>query len=188
MTNLNFLAGIIIVILFCVILAIRLVSINRRGGKITMEEFIDIYGDNIIKALKDVIEVLRINMEDYETQEEYEAAIVATTIDALKENSVEFGVPAEIVSLFDTDALTSIIITVFNQNKCDAMSILGSKTITDNALIMDSEVLGVVGITATEMDDEYDVEEEIEKISSEIDSELKECLADIEDAIKEAKE
>lgn len=184
MTNLNFLAGFIIILFGAIILAIRIVSINRRGGKFTMEEFIDIYGDNIIDVLKDVIEVLQITMASYQTKEEYESMVISVTIDALKENSVKFGVPAEIVEMFDTEALTSIIMTVYNKSKCEVMSVLSPETIQINEAIIDKEVVDVVGSEATEYVEGYGKEDSVEEDKPIIDSEIEKYIP--ESAKKEA--
>ena len=160
MTNLNFLAGLVILIICGIILAIRLYGNHKDGAKLTMDDFIDLYGDNIIEVLKDVIDILKISMNSYSSQEEYESVVIATTINALKENSVKFGVPSDIVDLFDTDVLTRIIVTVFNKNKCEAMSVLDSKTIKENANIIDNEVFEVLSEAIETNDKAVDIENE----------------------------
>lgn len=151
MTSMNIIAGIIIIVLGAIIIGIRVYQSSKKNGNktITMDEFIDSYGDNIVDLLKDTIIVLKIAMSDYETKEEYEEAIISTTIDALKENSVEFGVPEEIVNLLDTEALTSIIQNILNNKKPDCFSVLDSETIVENEKILDKEVVEVLS-TATE--------------------------------------
>ena len=92
-------------------------------------------------------------MDDYNSQEEYETAIISTSINVMKENSVEFGIPIEIVDLLDTDSLTKIIQKVMNENKPDAFSVLDSETINENKRILDENVVEVLG-AATEVADE----------------------------------
>ena len=74
---------------------------------------------------------------------EYENDIIHLTIDSLKENSINFGIPEDIVNLVDTDSLADIIRTILNNNKPDAFSVLDAKTIEDNQKILDPEVVEV---------------------------------------------
>lgn len=153
MTNLNIYAGLIIIVFCAIILGIKVYKNRNKSEKMTIDTFIDSYGDQIIKVLQDVIMVLKVSMEDYESQEEYESAIITTSINVIKENSVEFGIPAEIVDLLDTDSLTKIIQKIMNENKPDAFSVLDSETITENKRILDENVVEVLG-AATEVADE----------------------------------
>lgn len=153
MTNLNIYAGLIIIVFAAIILGIRVYKNRDKSEPMTMDTFIDTYGDQIIKVLQDVITVLKVSMEDYESQEEYESAIISTSINVMKENSVEFGIPAEIVDLLDTDSLTKIIQKIMNENKPDAFSVLDSVTIAENKKIIDENVVEVLG-AAIEVDPE----------------------------------
>ena len=145
MTNLNIYAGLIIIVFAAIILGIRVYKNRDKSEPMTMDTFIDTYGDQIIKVLQDVITVLKVSMEDYESQEEYESAIISTSINVMKENSVEFGIPAEIVDLLDTDSLTKIIQKIMNEHKPDAFSVLDSETISENKKIIDENVVEVLG-------------------------------------------
>lgn len=153
MTNLNIYAGLIIIVFCAIILGIRVYKNRNKSEKMTIDTFIDTYGDQIIKILQDVIMVLKVSMDDYNSQEEYETAIISTSINVMKENSVEFGIPIEIVDLLDTDSLTKIIQKVMSENKPDAFSVLDSETITENKRILDANVVEVLG-AATEVADE----------------------------------
>ena len=151
MTNLNIYAGLIIIVFCAIILGIRVYKNRNKSEKMTIDTFIDTYGDQIIKILQDVIMVLKVSMDDYNSQEEYETAIISTSINVMKENSVEFGIPIEIVDLLDTDSLTKIIQKVMSENKPDAFSVLDSETITENKRILDENVVEVLG-AATEVE------------------------------------
>lgn len=153
MTNLNIYAGLIIIVFCAIILGIRVYKNRNKSEKMTIDAFIDTYGDQIIKVLQDVIMVLKVSMDDYNSQEEYETAIISTSINVMKENSVEFGIPIEIVDLLDTDSLTKIIQKVMSENKPDAFSVLDAETITENKRILDANVVEVLG-AATEVADE----------------------------------
>lgn len=142
MTNYSIIAGIIIVVICAVIIGIRVY--RNRKTIVDMDSFIDLYGDNIIAILQDVIKVLKIDMASYATKEEYETALINATINALKENSVELGIPTEVVDLIDTDSLTIIIQKILNSRKVEAFSVLDSETIKKNETLLDKEVVYVL--------------------------------------------
>lgn len=142
MTNYNIIAGIIIVIICAVIIGIRVY--RNRKSIVDMDSFIDLYGDNIVGALQDVIQVLKIDMASYATKEEYETALISATINAIKENSIELGIPTEVVDLIDTDSLTEIVKKILNNRKVEAFSVLDSDTIKKNETLLDSEVVNVL--------------------------------------------
>ena len=142
MTNYSIIAGIIIVVICAVIIGIRVY--RNRKTIVDMDSFIDLYGDNIIAILQDVIKVLKIDMASYATKEEYETALINATINALKENSVELGIPTEVVDLIDTDSLTTIIQKILNSRKVEAFSVLDSETIKKNESLLDKEVVYVL--------------------------------------------
>lgn len=142
MTNYSIIAGIIIVVICAVIIGIRVY--RNRKTIVDMDSFIDLYGDNIIAILQDVIKVLKIDMASYATKEEYETALINATINALKENSVELGIPTEVVDLIDTESLTTIIQKILNSRKVEAFSVLDSETIKKNETLLDKEVVYVL--------------------------------------------
>lgn len=148
MTELNFIAVAVIAIAACLIIGIRIYSNSKNGVTYTMDQFIDEFGENIIEALKDVIIILKVNMDMYDTKEEYETAVIALTIESLKDNAADFGMSKDIINLFDTEALTSMIHDVFIKNKFDVMSVLDAATIVANAAIIDKEVVEVIGAEA----------------------------------------
>ena len=156
MTNYSIIAGIIIVVICAVIIGIRVY--RNRKTIVDMDSFIDLYGDNIIAILQDVIKVLKIDMASYATKEEYETALINATINALKENSVELGIPTEVVDLIDTDSLTTIIQKILNSHKVEAYSVLDSETIKKNESLLDKEVVYVLEEAVEENTDNSETE------------------------------
>lgn len=156
MTNYSIIAGIIIVVICAVIIGIRVY--RNRKTIVDMDSFIDLYGDNIIAILQDVIKVLKIDMASYATKEEYETALINATINALKENSVELGIPTEVVDLIDTDSLTTIIQKILNSRKVEAFSVLDSETIKKNESLLDKEVVYVLEEAVEENTDNSETE------------------------------
>jgi hypothetical protein len=139
MTNLNFIAGIVIVALVAIIIAIRVYQNKDNIGSI--DDFVKLYGDQIVKALQSAILVLKVDMKNYETRTEYENVLISTTIDELKKNSVEFGIPENIVDLFDTTSLTTCVINILNNNRIDAFSVLDAQDAIDNEEILTTAVV-----------------------------------------------
>ena len=156
MTNYSIIAGIIIVVICAVIIGIRVY--RNRKTIVDMDSFIDLYGDNIIAILQDVIKVLKIDMASYATKEEYETALINATINALKENSVELGIPTEVVDLIDTDSLTTIIQKILDSRKVEAFSVLDSETIKKNETLLDKEVVYVLEEAVKENTDNSETE------------------------------
>ena len=156
MTNYSIIAGIIIVVICAVIIGIRVY--RNRKTIVDMDSFIDLYGDNIIAILQDVIKVLKIDMASYATKEEYETALINATINALKENSVELGIPTEVVDLIDTDSLTTIMQKILNSRKVEAFSVLDSETIKKNESLLDKEVVYVLEEAVEENTDNSETE------------------------------
>lgn len=145
MTELNLIAGGAIILLCVIIVGIRIYQKYRKNGSITIDEVIEDYGDKIIMVLQDTIEILKMDMSDYSSQEEYETAVISATIDSIKENSVSFGIPEDIVNLLDTDSLTEIVKRIFNNNKVLAFSVLSSEEVITNENILDNEVVFALG-------------------------------------------
>lgn len=139
MTSMNFIAVSICVVFFVVIVGIRLYK--NRNTEINLDDFVDMYGDNIIQALQDAILILMIEMGNFETREEYEKAIINETIVALKKSASRFGIPDSVISLIDTDSLTRIIADCFNSNKFDCLSALNQNVLEIHKNIVDPEVL-----------------------------------------------
>ena len=150
MTNLNFIAAGIIIIAVTAIIGIRIYKNSKNGISYNLDQFVDEFGDNIIEMLKDIISILKVNMDMYETQDDYEMAVISMTIESMKENAEDFGMPKNIANLFDTEALAKVIKDIFIDNRCDIMSVLDAATIMANTAIMDKEVVEVIGTEAIE--------------------------------------
>lgn len=142
MTQWNIIAGVLIIVFAGAIIALQVYKKNKTDGKaMTMDEFLDAYSNNIIKALQSTIDILSVNMDQFDTQEDYEAAIIKTTITKLKENAKEFGLNQNVIDLFDEDTLTNIIMSCFKKNKTKCFSDLSEKDIMLHTAILDTAVV-----------------------------------------------
>ena len=152
MSNLNLIAGGIVILLCAIILGIKVYQNVKNKNVTSIDDFIDTYGDNIISILEDAIKILRINMSDFTTKEDYEKAIIETSIKTLKENSIQFGIPENIINLIDTDSLTDIIQNVLNNNKLTVFSVLDFTDIDNNKSILDTDVIEAFSVAKEVVD------------------------------------
>ena len=162
MTDLNIYGGILILVLAGVIIGIKMYR-NRKTNPISMDEFIDTYGDQVIAVLQDIIKILKINMNDFETKEEYEEALITATI--------EFGIPVEVVELLDTESLTKIVQKILNQHRVDAFSVLDAEDVDKNKNLLGDEVVDVLGSAEVTDTPEANTAKPMETVISEVKTE-----------------
>lgn len=142
MTYWNIIAGVAVIVFAAAIIALRVRQNSKdNGSTMTMDSFLNTYSENIITALKSTIEILSVYMDDYDTQEEYEAALISTTIDALKNNAAGFGIDQVVIDLFDTETLTSIITNCLNNNRVRCFNELSTKDVMAHTAILDNTVV-----------------------------------------------
>lgn len=157
MTSLSIFGGLLIFVICIAIIAIRVYQ-NNKNQQITMNDIIDVYGDNIVNILKDVVEVMQIDMYTFATKEAYEEEIVYTTIKKIKENYTEFGIDCVLLDYVDINTLTNIIMTIMKNNKFDIFSCLTKESILENEEILDDEIVSLVN---TETQDSEDINPEL---------------------------
>lgn len=141
----NIIAIGILLVAIIAILGIRLYTL-RKNNDVTFDQFISLYGNQIIEVLKDVIDILQIRIEDFEDKESYEKTIISTTVDIIKENSEKFGIDSTIIDLFDTESLTEIVYNIFTKASVEIFSVVDSNSITKNSNLYEDEV--VVALSA----------------------------------------
>lgn len=143
MTVSNIVGGAIVFVVVAAIIALTIYKSKKSNPSktITFDDFIEMYGDQIIAALKDVVEILQVNMDEFDDREEYERVIISLTITKLKENSSELGIDATLVNLFDTDTLTEIVCKVFNGHAVEIFSVLGKAVIASNVSMYSDDVV-----------------------------------------------
>lgn len=120
MDHLGLIAGIIIVASVAVIIGIKYYKQKKSTGKgISLDEFIDVYGQQIVHVLIDVIQLLKLDKGDYEDKSEYEYTVISVAINKLKENSTELGIDKDIIEMVDTETLTGIVQKVLHNELLD---------------------------------------------------------------------
>ena len=132
--------GILALAVFAII-GIRIYTISKKQEKpLTFDEFMNIYGGQLIKVLQDTIVILQININEFQNKEQYEKAIISTTITKLKDHAKEFGIEQDIINLFSTVALTDMLYTFLHWNPVEVFSCLTPHYINDNIELYDNEV------------------------------------------------
>lgn len=147
MTNANYIGAIVVAAIAVIILVIKVIMDRKKSGSqepISFDAFIAVYGGQIIDALENVVSILQININEFSTKEDYEKAIISTTIDMLKQDATEFGIDQKVINLFSTESLTEAVYEVFNDNKVVVYSTLESDDITSKPELYDEESIAVL--------------------------------------------
>ena len=137
----NIIASCIIIVAFVCMIGLAVYKLRKKNKDITMEQFINMYYDNIIDVLQDVVSILQINIEDFDSKESYEKAIIYTTIDKLKGNCVDFGIDSRILSLFNEEALTNAIYGIFDEDKKKVFSVIGYEVVSSTPELYDESTI-----------------------------------------------
>lgn len=140
----NIIATIIFILAICGIIALVVYKLRKDNNneKVTVESFLDLYHTNLFNVLQDVVSLLSINIDDFETKEEYERTIISTTIEKLEENCDEFGISSALLKLVDREVLTNILYDILYTNKVQIFfSTLPEKIIKSKPELYDNEVI-----------------------------------------------
>lgn len=145
-TNIISIIGIIVFILAVGIVGgIKIYQIYKKNGKkFNLKEFIDTYGDQIIAVLKDIVTFLKTSENEYSSKEEYEKAIIELTIEQIKQNYKEMGIDVSVLSLIDSNTLSTIIYDILHGNAIDIFSVLDANYIAEHKSLYDEEVVNAV--------------------------------------------
>lgn len=142
-TNIISIIGIIIFVLAVGIVGgIKIYQIYKKSGKkFNLKEFIDTYGDQIIAVLKDIVTFLKTSENEYSSKEEYEKAIIELTIEQIKQNYKEMGIDVSVLSLIDSETLSTIVYDILHGNAIDIFSVLDANYIAEHKSLYDEEVV-----------------------------------------------
>ena len=188
----NIIAVCVIALAIAGIIAIRIYTMKKNNEEITIESFMNEYSDNIIAILKDFIKIMQVDINNYETKEEYNEALVGLCVESIKDNSTAFGIDHRIVNLFDTCAIVDCVCKILESNKIECFSVLKSNEIVNNEKYFDEEVVVVLaeaegGSIETENIND-NPSEEVEKDDHEISKEEIDDNNKIEEEVIETKE
>ena len=147
----NYIAA--LVLLLCVIICIAVIVYKRKKNNqdISLDTFLSMYQQNLINVLQDVVELLMVNIDSFETKEEYERAIISTTITKLEENCEEFGINPVFFKLINKDMLSDILYSLLYTNKLNIfLNSLSKETAEAAPALFDKEVVAAVENNANE--------------------------------------
>ena len=169
----NYIAA--LVLLLCVIICIAVIVYKRKKNNqdVSLDAFLSMYQQNLINVLQDVVELLMVNIDSFETKEEYERAIISTTITKLEENCEEFGINPVFFKLINKDMLSDILYSLLYTNKLSIfLNSLSKETAEAAPALFDKEVVDAVENNANKNaevidapesnDDEIETEETVE--------------------------
>lgn len=138
----NIVAVIIFIIAIAGVIALVVYKMRKGNNEVSIESFLDIYYQNLFGVIQDVVSLLSINVEDFETKEEYERVIISTTIVKLEENCEEFGISSALFKLVDKEVLTNVLYDILYTNKVQIFfSTLTEKIIKSKPELYDDEVI-----------------------------------------------
>lgn len=105
----------IFLVLTIIVVAILGVLIQYGKKKKNGENLnIDDYLPSILKAVQKAVEILMIDMDSFDTKNQYMESVVSTTIEYIKQNSTVVGIPTEVINMLNTDILTNYITKLIN--------------------------------------------------------------------------
>lgn len=140
----NTIATIIFIAAIAGIIALVVYKLRKDNNneKVTVEDFLGLYHKNLFNVLQDVVSLLSINIDDFETKEDYERTIISTTIAKLEENCDEFGISSALFNLVDREVLTNVLYDILYTNKVQIFfSTLPEKIIKSKPELYDNEVI-----------------------------------------------
>lgn len=105
------------------------------------ENFVNIeqYFPNIISVIQKVVTILTVNMDSFNTRDEYINCIVGTTIKYLKEDAVKFNIPKDLVNMISTEYLTTVITNLINEKYFTCFDILSTETISEYPVLFNDD-------------------------------------------------
>lgn len=138
----NIIAIVILVVAIGGIIGVQLYKKHKAENvEINFDYIVNTYSAQIIKTLQDSISILQINIDSFEDREDYEKAIISTTIEMLKDNATSLGINKKILNAIDSETLTEIVYSVFKGNLVDIFSVINAKYIAENPNMYEKEVV-----------------------------------------------
>lgn len=150
----NIIVAIVLFVCAAGIIGVKVYQSKQKNQSYNFDNFIADYGNNIIKLLEQTIEILttKYNPEAYESQEDYENAIICEAIDYLKGHCADFDIPEYIINLLDTEKLAELITDIFYKNKIEIYSAINVLNVQAFDQFIDSDIVNAVA-PATELDE-----------------------------------
>lgn len=113
----NIIAAAILVVAMACIICLTVYKMHRNNKNLTVDDFLNMYYDELIGLLQDVVALLLINIDEFDDKESYEKTIISTTIAKLEENCADFGIDTSLFNLFNREILTDKLYTLLHSEK-----------------------------------------------------------------------
>lgn len=128
-----------LIILLGIVLVV--VTYNKRGQTMDLNQFISEYGDYLLKCLKQAVDILEVRMTNFNSMAEYYAAIIEQALDIIGDTIESIGLKATILNTFDTEALSVTLGKLLENHKLDIFSTVDPYNIAANTALFDDEVI-----------------------------------------------
>lgn len=128
-----------LIILLGIVLVV--VTYNKRGQSMDLNQFISEYGDYLLKCLKQAVDILEVRMTNFNSMAEYYAAIIEQALDIIGDTIESIGLKANILNTFDTEALSITLGKLLESHKLDIFSTVDPYNIAANTALFDDEVI-----------------------------------------------
>lgn len=128
-----------LIILLGIVLVV--VTYNKRGQTMDLNQFISEYGDYLLKCLKQAVDILEVRMTNFNSMAEYYAAIIEQALDIIGDTIESIGLKANILNTFDTEALSITLGKLLENHKLDIFSTVDPYNIAANTALFDDEVI-----------------------------------------------
>lgn len=145
MTPLNIIAACLVLVAVVLIIVLKIYSNKKNNNeKITFDSFINLYSDQIIKVLQDFIKILQVDIDRFETKDQYIEEVVGLSVESIKENATMSGIDQNLVNLLSTESIVSIVHKVLTSNEVEVFSVLEPSDIVNNEKLYDAEVVAAL--------------------------------------------
>lgn len=128
-----------LIILLGIVLVV--VTYNKRGQSMDLNQFISEYGDYLLKCLKQAVDILEVRMTNFNSMAEYYAAIIEQALGIIGDTIESIGLKATILNTFDTEALSITLGKLLESHKLDIFSTVDPYNIAANTALFDDEVI-----------------------------------------------
>lgn len=114
---------------------------KKNNENFSFEDFLNTYTNQLLGALKDTVELLMINLDQFENKEEYEESIIYLTLEKLENNCSAFGIDTSLFKLVDRKQLAQALYNIFYAHEFDLFSHLTEKEIEAAPQLFDQELV-----------------------------------------------
>ena len=169
----NIISVVIIVLAAGLAIGLRIYTLKKNNKKITFNDFINHYADNIINVLKDSVKTLMIKLDNFDSREAYEKAIIENTVESIRSNYESLGITLECIDSITNKEMTNIVYNLLHKNYKQVFADISIEIISNYSNLYDTETLFVDEPAPIE-ESEIIENEELDTIAEDVDNEYTE--------------